>query len=309
MQTCTFGEVATRTSKCRGRQDVACASLTSGAGTTVYACMPMCSTDAECPTGRFCDPGFGTCAATKATGDPMGASCTQAVDGDESQVWLIVGGEDHKTGHHDDADARFARLEAWAKERFPVQSFELRWSGQVMEPVDYMGFIGRDPGFENVYVATGDSGQGMTHGTIAGILISDLILGRPNEWEKLYDPGRKTLSLDTAKQFLEENLDVAVQFKDLLPTGGEVEGAAEIKPGEGAILQVGTAKVAAYRDEQGVLHQKSAYCTHLGCVVRWNGEEKSWDCPCHGSRFSPAGDEVLNGPAISGLKPLDGTGG
>jgi glycine/D-amino acid oxidase-like deaminating enzyme/nitrite reductase/ring-hydroxylating ferredoxin subunit len=241
--------------------------------------------------------------------DPYHYVRTQPVDGDPSQSWLIVGGEDHKTGHHDDAENRFARLEAWAKERFPVQSFELRWSGQVMEPVDYMGFIGRDPGFENVYVATGDSGQGMTHGTIAGILISDLILGRANEWEKLYDPGRKTLSFDSAKQFLEENLDVALQFKDLLPTGGEVEGAAQIKPGEGAILQVGGSKVAAYRDEQGVLHQKSAYCTHLGCVVQWNDEEKSWDCPCHGSRFSATGDEVLNGPAITGLKPLEGKAG
>ena len=238
--------------------------------------------------------------------DPYHYVRTQPVDGDATQVWLIVGGEDHKTGHRDDAAARYARLEAWTRERFPLDTVELRWSGQVLEPVDYMGFIGRDPGWENVYVATGDSGQGMTHGTIAGILITDLILGRANDWEKLYDPGRKTLSFDTAKHFLEENLDVAVQFKELLPLGGEVEGAAEIAPGAGAVLQCGTAKVAAYRDEQGVLHQRSAYCTHLGCVVQWNGEEKSWDCPCHGSRFSPTGDEVLNGPALVGLKPLEG---
>src|SRR5215218_7373896 len=234
--------------------------------------------------------------------DPYHYLRTQPVDGDPSSAWLIVGGEDHKTGHHDDADDRYARLEAWTRQRFPVTSFELRWSGQVLEPVDYMGFIGRDPGYsENVYVATGDSGQGMTHGTIAGILISDLVLGRPNEWETLYDPSRKTLSFDSAKQFLEENLDVAFQYKDLLPTGGEVAGAAEIAPGTGAVLQHGAAKVAAYRDDAGVLHQRSAYCTHLGCVVKWNGEEKSWDCPCHGSRFSPTGDEVLNGPARTGL--------
>jgi glycine/D-amino acid oxidase-like deaminating enzyme/nitrite reductase/ring-hydroxylating ferredoxin subunit len=238
--------------------------------------------------------------------DPYHYVRTQPVDGDPSQAWLIVGGEDHKTGHHDDAADRYARLEAWTRERFPVHSIELRWSGQVLEPVDYMGFIGRDPGWENVYVATGDSGQGMTHGTIAGILISDLILGRANEWETLYDPARKTLSFDTARHFLEENLDVAVQYKDLLPTGGEVDRAAEIAAGTGAVLQRGTAKVAAYRDEQGVLHQRSAYCTHLGCVVQWNGEEKSWDCPCHGSRFSPTGDTVLNGPALTGLKPLEG---
>jgi glycine/D-amino acid oxidase-like deaminating enzyme/nitrite reductase/ring-hydroxylating ferredoxin subunit len=238
--------------------------------------------------------------------DPYHYIRTQPVDGDPEHLWLIVGGEDHKTGHHDDAAERYARLEAWTRERFPMAAeFPLRWSGQVLEPVDYMGFIGRDPAHENVYLATGDSGQGMTHGTIAGLLISDLVLGRANEWEKLYDPSRKTLSFDSAKMFLEENLDVAVQYTGLLPTGGEVEGGAEIQPGEGAVLQRRGKKIAAYRDEQGVLHQRSAYCTHLGCVVKWNSEEKSWDCPCHGSRFSSTGDTVLNGPARTGLSPAE----
>ncbi|MBV9109426.1 MAG: FAD-binding oxidoreductase, partial [Gemmatimonadetes bacterium] len=114
--------------------------------------------------------------------DPYHYIRTQPRDGDPVNDWLIVGGEDHKTGHHDDAAERFARLEAWTRERFPVTTFELRWSGQVLEPVDYMGFIGRDPTQENVYIATGDSGQGMTHGTIAGVLITDLVLGRANPW-------------------------------------------------------------------------------------------------------------------------------
>jgi len=237
--------------------------------------------------------------------DPYHYVRTQPVEGDPSSAWLIVGGEDHKTGHHDDAAERYARLEAWTRERFPVRSFELRWSGQVLEPVDYMGFIGRDPTHENVFLATGDSGQGMTHGTIAGMLISDLVLGRPNPWEKLYDPSRKTLSLDSAKMFLEENLDVAAKLTELLPTGGDVSSGAEIPAGEGAILQRGTKKIAAYRDDSGTLHQCSAYCTHLGCVVHWNSEEKSWDCPCHGSRFSATGEQVLNGPALAGLTQLD----
>jgi nitrite reductase/ring-hydroxylating ferredoxin subunit len=241
--------------------------------------------------------------------DPYHYIRTQPRDGDPANDWLIVGGEDHKTGHHDDASERFARLEAWTRERFPVTTFELRWSGQVLEPVDYMGFIGRDPTQENVYIATGDSGQGMTHGTIAGILISDLILGRANPWEKLYDPGRKTLSFDSAKMFLEENLDVAAKLTELLPIGGDVPGAEEIPAGEGAILQRGMKKIAAYRDEGGQLHQCLANCTHLGCIVHWNSEEKSWDCPCHGSRFSPTGEQVLNGPALTGLKPLDGAEG
>jgi Rieske Fe-S protein len=172
-----------------------------------------------------------------------------------------------------------------------------------------MGFIGRDPTQENVFIATGDSGQGMTHGTIAGVLISDLILGRENPWEKLYDPSRKTLSLDSAKTFLEENLDVAAKLTEVLPTGGDVSTGAEIRPGEGAILQRGARKIAAYRDEGGQLHRCLANCTHLGCIVHWNSEEKSWDCPCHGSRFSPTGEQVLNGPALTGLKPVDGEEG
>ncbi len=240
--------------------------------------------------------------------DPYHYIRTQPIDGDPAHEWLLVGGEDHKTGHHDDAAERYARIEAWTRERFPVETFDHRWSGQVLEPVDYMGFIGRDPTQENVYIATGDSGQGMTHGTIAGILISDLVLGRENPWEKLYDPSRKTLSFDTAKMFLEENLDVGIKLTELLPTGGDVSTGAEIGPGEGAILQRGAKKIAAYRDEDGQLHERLANCTHLGCIVHWNSEEKSWDCPCHGSRFSPTGDEVLNGPALTGLKPLEGEG-
>ncbi|HEX2204001.1 MAG TPA: FAD-dependent oxidoreductase [Longimicrobium sp.] len=238
------------------------------------------------------------------TGEPYHYVRTQPVEGDPSRAWLIVGGEDHKTGHADDADERYARLEAWTRERFPVAAFDHRWSGQVMEPVDFVAFIGRDPsGLENVYVATGDSGQGMTHGTIAGLLVSDLVLGRANPWETLYDPKRKTLSVDSVMEWVHENLDVAVQYADLLPTGGDVKSADEIAPGTGAILQRGGKKIACYRDEAGAVHEKLAYCTHLGCVVQWNSEEKSWDCPCHGSRFSPTGEVVLNGPARTGLEP------
>ena len=133
-----------------------------------------------------------------------------AAGGDGDDV-LIVGGEDHKTGQADDAAERFARLEAWTRERFPqVQAFEYRWSGQVMEPVDSLAFIGRNPSdYSNVYIATGDSGNGMTHGTIAGILISDLISGRSNPWTALYDPSRKTVG--AAKEFVKENLNVVAQ--------------------------------------------------------------------------------------------------
>ena len=213
---------------------------------------------------------------------------------------LIVGGEDHKTGQADDTEERFERLEAWTRERFPVAGdVEFHWSGQVMEPIDGLAFIGRNPGDDNIYIVTGDSGNGMTHGTIAGILITDLVLGRKNEWESLYDPSR--ISLRAAPEFVTENLNVVAQFGDYA-TAGDVDQMVEITAGTGALVREGLTKMAVYRDSDGELHKCSAICPHLGCIVSWNSTEKTWDCPCHGSRFDPYG-KVLNGPAIKGLEP------
>jgi glycine/D-amino acid oxidase-like deaminating enzyme/nitrite reductase/ring-hydroxylating ferredoxin subunit len=216
---------------------------------------------------------------------------------------LIVGGEDHKTGQEDDAAERFERLVAWARERFPVTGNPIySWSGQIMEPIDGMAFIGRNPGDAgNVYIATGDSGNGMTHGTIAGILLTDLILGRDNPWAALYDPSRITLR--AAPEFAKENLNVAVQYADLV-TGGEIDSTDQLGADSGAVLRRGLTKIAVYRDRDGQLHEFSAICPHLGCVVQWNSTEKTWDCPCHGSRFEARGMAV-NGPAITGLERAD----
>ena len=212
---------------------------------------------------------------------------------------LIVGGEDHKTGQEDDGYDRFAYLESWTRERFPIGEVEFRWSGQVMEPVDGLGYIGRNPGDKaHILVATGDSGHGMTHGTIAGILLTDLVLGRPNPWETLYDPARK--SLRNAAEYVKENVNVAKQYLDYV-SPGEVGSADEIQPGHGALLRQGLTKLAVYRDERGALHALSAVCTHLGCIVHWNSLEGTWDCPCHGSRFGTDG-RVLNGPAAAELE-------
>jgi glycine/D-amino acid oxidase-like deaminating enzyme/nitrite reductase/ring-hydroxylating ferredoxin subunit len=212
---------------------------------------------------------------------------------------LIVGGEDHKTGQADDANKRFGYLQRWTRTRFPmIEGIEFQWSGQVMEPVDGLAFIGRNPmDEENVFIATGDSGNGMTHGTIAGILLTDLIMGRENKWEKLYDPTRKTLK--ALPEFASENLNVAAQYTDLV-TPGDVDSADEIKPGEGAIIRHGLKKVATYRDDAGTIHERSAVCVHLGCIVDWNSKEKTWDCPCHGSRYDAYG-KVFQGPANSDL--------
>jgi glycine/D-amino acid oxidase-like deaminating enzyme/nitrite reductase/ring-hydroxylating ferredoxin subunit len=219
---------------------------------------------------------------------------------------LIVGGEDHKTGQADDTEERFGILEAWTRERFPLAGgVEFAWSGQVMEPVDSMGFIGKNPNdADNVFIITGDSGNGMTHGTIGGILITDLIAGRTNDWAALYDPSRITLR--SAAKFAKENLNVAAQYADLA-TGGEIDSVDELAPGTGAIVRRGLEKIAAYRDDAGGLHELSAICTHLGCVVQWNSTEQTWDCPCHGSRFDPEG-KVINGPAIKDLAAADSAG-
>jgi glycine/D-amino acid oxidase-like deaminating enzyme/nitrite reductase/ring-hydroxylating ferredoxin subunit len=207
---------------------------------------------------------------------------------------LIIGGEDHKVGEKDDGDKRFAKLDEWTLRHFPmVQNIEYQWSGQILEPADSLAFIGRKPlDAPNVYIATGDSGHGLTHGTIAGILLTDLILGRQNPWACLYDPIR--LRSIATTDFIVENLSVLAHYADWL-TGGEVSSAEEIKPGEGRILRRGLAKIAAYRDEHGVLHERQAICQHLGCVVSWNSTEKSWDCPCHGARYDALG-HILSGP-------------
>ena len=224
-------------------------------------------------------------------------------EGETSRDILIIGGEDHKTGQNEDLENRYARLLSWGRTHLPgLPEPEFRWSGQIMDTVDGLAFIGRNPGDEqNVYIVTGDSGVGLTHGTIAGMLITDLIMGRENPWSILYDPARK--SPLAAITFAKENLNVAAQYSDWV-TPGEVGSAEEIQPGTGAILRSGLSKIAVYRDAQGKLHERSAVCTHLGCIVAWNGSEVSWDCPCHGSRFDPDG-KVLNGPAVAPLEPVE----
>lgn len=222
---------------------------------------------------------------------------------DGSPVQLVVGGEDHITGQADDTLERFDRLEVWARERFPAMGrVSHRWSGQVIEPFDSIPFVGRDPaGQQNVYVATGLSGSGMTGGTAAAYLLADLIRGEDTPWAGLHAPGRPALaeSARAAKQDLGRAARVVRRM-----FGGDTPAEAPddlgIVRGSGAVLHRGDARVAVYRDEMGCLHSRSAVCPHLGCIVSWNAAARSWDCPCHGSRFSTDG-HVLNGPAVDGL--------
>jgi Rieske Fe-S protein len=213
--------------------------------------------------------------------------------------FILIGGEDHKTGQNEDSANRYRRLESWARKRFrSITSFDYCWSGQVMEPADGLAFIGRNPLDEpNVFIATGDSGQGMTHGTIAGMLLTDLIMGRPNPWTELYDPSR--INIRAIGKVAQENLNAAAQYGAWV-TGGDVDSVDLIPRDSGGILRRGLRKMAVYKDAGGVVHERSAVCPHMGCIVHWNGGEKTWDCPCHGSRFGRLGD-VINGPANRGL--------
>ncbi|HEY8562590.1 MAG TPA: FAD-dependent oxidoreductase [Pyrinomonadaceae bacterium] len=213
---------------------------------------------------------------------------------------LIVGGEDHRTGQEDDGDERFARLFDWTQKRFPAAAEILyRWSGQVFETHDGLAFIGRYSSDEpNVYLITGDSGMGMTHGTIGGMLVSDLIAGGENPWAEVFDPSR--IATQSVTEAVPEIVASTVPYVDWL-TGGDVSSADEIENGSGAIIRQGASKIAAYRDENGKLYQRSAVCTHMGCIVRFNSLEKTWDCPCHGSRFRARDGQPVNTPAIAPL--------
>ncbi len=215
---------------------------------------------------------------------------------------LISGGEDHPTADTSKTkvseENRYKLLEDWTRSYFPIETLVYHWSGQVLEPMDGIAFIGRNPfDSDNVYIVTGDSGNGMTHCSFAGLLISDLIDGKENKWEKLYSPLRLTLKEAAPLVKLLKD-DLVNVLKKWFYTGC-VE-LSSIKNGEAGIVKLDGKKCGAYRDESGKLYLVSAECTHLKCMVLWNEDEKSWDCPCHGSRFNYEG-KVINGPANSDL--------
>jgi glycine/D-amino acid oxidase-like deaminating enzyme/nitrite reductase/ring-hydroxylating ferredoxin subunit len=219
---------------------------------------------------------------------------------EDEKNFLIIGGEDHKTGTENNPEERFDNLVQWSKEHFEkIGKAAYKWSGQILEPHDGLAFIGKDPENEkHVYIATGYSGNGLTYGTIAGIMFRDMLSGKKNPWTELYDTERKSF-LETPA-FIKEGAATIQKYLEYI-TPAEVNDVKEIKPGEGAIMREGLDKLAVYRDENGRLHKLSAVCTHLKCIVHWNSVEKSWDCPCHGSRFNALG-RVINGPALSDLE-------
>jgi glycine/D-amino acid oxidase-like deaminating enzyme/nitrite reductase/ring-hydroxylating ferredoxin subunit len=217
---------------------------------------------------------------------------------------LIIGGEDHPTGLSDieniPEESRYNFLESWARENFSgIEEIIYKWSGQVLEPADALAFIGHNPmDAKNVFIVTGDSGNGMTHATIAGMLIRDLILEKENRWQKIYSPSR--FKFKAGKAVFKELVGGLVNYLKTKPRYEDETGLKNIQRNEGKIVEFEGKKFGAYRDGDDNLHFIDAECTHMGCIVKWNNDEKSWDCPCHGSRFTYEG-EILNGPANQAL--------
>ena len=222
--------------------------------------------------------------------------------GDETLV--LAGGSGHNVGQHYDTEERYETLEGWARDKLGMTEVRSRWSTQDGSSVDGLPYVGRlTPASRNAFAATAFGKWGMTNGTAAGMLMSDLVLGVENQWATLFDPHRATVKASATK-LAKENLKVAGHFfGDRLkhPQSG-VPG--DLAPGEAAVSGIAPGQVAVYRDEAGELHKVSAVCTHLGCIVTWNNAETTWDCPCHGSRFDVDG-KVIQGPAVKDLEKKD----
>lgn len=233
------------------------------------------------------------------TDDPYHYTRTHTIDGEE---YIIIGGEDHKTGTEERTEGRYEALQRYAREKFGVSDVAFEWSGQIIEPVDGLPFIGRNSLSSRVFVATGYAGQGMTFGTLSAMINSDLILGRENRYAALFDATRIKPAASVF-DYITENVDFPRYLIEQRVAGRDVEEKelSAVAPGDGKIVEVDGKKFAAYRNEKGELHLLSPICPHLHCDVNWNSAESTWDCPCHGSRFSATGG-MLNGPATKDLE-------
>jgi glycine/D-amino acid oxidase-like deaminating enzyme/nitrite reductase/ring-hydroxylating ferredoxin subunit len=219
------------------------------------------------------------------------------------EIWM-VGGEKFKTGQGGDTEERFKRLELYARGRFDVRSIEYRWATQDNNTVDRVPYIGKlSSGAKNLYVATGFGGWGMTNSHVAAMLLSDMIQGRENPWAEVFEPSRFK-PITSAKDFIKENLNVAKQFMKDRISMPKLDDNLVLPRGRGEVFESDGEKVAVYIDDQGATYACSAVCTHMGCIVHWNSAEKSWDCPCHGSRFNYDG-KVIQGPANKDLEPKE----
>jgi glycine/D-amino acid oxidase-like deaminating enzyme/nitrite reductase/ring-hydroxylating ferredoxin subunit len=216
---------------------------------------------------------------------------------------VMLGGEHHKTGQGGDTSDHYLRLEEWARANFDIRSIEFRWATQDNNTVDRVPYIGKlSAGSDHLYVATGFAGWGMTNSHVAALLLTDMIMGRENPWRELFDPSRFK-PVASARDFIRENMNVVAEFTGDRISVPELDDLGKLPRGGGEVVEWKGERVAVYKDEQGAIHACSPTCTHLGCLVHWNSAEKSWDCPCHGSRFNYDG-RVIQGPANKDLPPV-----
>jgi glycine/D-amino acid oxidase-like deaminating enzyme/nitrite reductase/ring-hydroxylating ferredoxin subunit len=233
--------------------------------------------------------------------DPYHYYRTQIVDG---ETFLIVGGEDHKTGETINTNKAFLQLESHVRSHFPVVEISHRWSSQYYEPVDGLPYIGKLPGArENILVATGYGGNGITYSHVAALELSSFILTNESKYNGLFSPARIKPVAGFA-EFVRHNTDVVSQFVGKWFATERLEEFSSLAPDEGKVVKLNNETMALYKDEHGSLHAVNPACTHMKCSVAWNAAEKSWDCPCHGARYSVEG-EVLNGPADTNLELIE----
>lgn len=233
--------------------------------------------------------------------DPYHYYRTQDIDGEK---YFIAGGEDHKTGHEENTEACFQKLEAHVRKYFDVKEVVTKWSSQYFEPADGLAYIGNLPGNpDNVYVATGYGGNGITYSGIAATILTDLITKKESPYAELFDPNR-IKPVSGFANFVKENADVVAQFVGKRFAKEKLKELADMPAGEGKVVKYEGESIALYKDEKGNLHAVSPVCTHVKCIVGWNSAEKTWDCPCHGARYSMDG-EVLTGPARKNLEKIN----
>lgn len=233
------------------------------------------------------------------TGTPYHYTRLQASSDPKTEL-LLIGGEDHRTGTQDDAKVRFTRLEQWSREHFPqITDIQFRWSGQVLESVDGLAYIGEYKKMPGVFYITGDSGMGMTHGTIGAIILNESLQGKKHAWSKTYSVDR--VRLRAWWPLMKEGMALTRQmFTGWLTRPSK--STADLTPGQGKVIKQGKKRLAVYKDQAGKVHTRSAVCPHMKCIVNWNTGEQSWDCPCHGSRFDAQG-KIINAPTLGHLPP------
>jgi len=228
--------------------------------------------------------------------DPYHYYRSQEIDG---RKYFIVGGNDHKTAHEENQEYCLLKLESHIRKYFDIEEIAYKWSSQFYESPDGLPYIGQLPGHDKIFTATGFGGNGMPYSTVAALLFTKMICNEDSPYKDLYDPNRLK-PVAGFSNFVNHNADVVKQFASKWFSANDLHQLAELASGEGKIVKFKEEKIAIYKDESGRIHALHPTCTHVGCEVKWNNAELTWDCPCHGARYSYDG-RVLNGPAVKNL--------